>query len=104
MAFNGKPPAAGKGRPKGALNKVTGQLKDMILGALSDAGGKEYLLKQAKENPTAFMTLIGKVLPSDINVSGADGGPIAYAVAPDKAKNMEEWAQQSVPPELNKDE
>lgn len=48
----------------------------MILGALSDAGGQKYLLKQAKENPAAFMTLIGKVLPKDIALTGANGGPI----------------------------
>lgn len=61
-----KPPAAGKGRPKGAVNKVNKALKDMILGALSDAGGQEYLLMQAHENPTAFMSLIGKVLPVEL--------------------------------------
>lgn len=54
----------GPGRPKGSQNKATKALKEMILGALDDAGGQEYLKKQAKENPTAFLTLIGKVLPT----------------------------------------
>ena len=62
-----KPPRAGMGRPKGATNKATKELKDMILGALSDVGGQEYLKLQAIENPSAFMTLIGKVLPKDVN-------------------------------------
>ena len=62
-----KPPAAGKGRPKGSPNKATKALKDMILGALDDAGGQDYLRRQSIENPTAFMTLIGKVLPTTIN-------------------------------------
>ena len=62
-----KPPAAGKGRPKGSQNKPTKALKDMILGALDDAGGQDYLRRQSIENPTAFMTLIGKVLPTTIN-------------------------------------
>lgn len=56
----------GGGRPKGEPNKNTKALKDMILGALSDAGGQEYLVKQAKMNPTAFMGLIGKVLPTEL--------------------------------------
>jgi len=64
---NRKPPAAGKGRPKGSQNKATKALKDMILGALDDAGGQDYLRRQSIENPTAFMTLIGKVLPMSIN-------------------------------------
>jgi hypothetical protein len=57
----------GKGRIKGVPNKATKALKDMILGALDDAGGQDYLCRQSIENPTAFMTLIGKVLPMSIN-------------------------------------
>ena len=57
----------GKGRVKGVPNNATKALKDMILGALDDAGGQNYLRKQSIENPTAFMTLIGKVLPTTIN-------------------------------------
>lgn len=64
-----RPPNAGKGRKKGSKNKVTKALKDMILGALDDAGGQDYLTKQAKENPGAFLTLIGKVLPQDIKAA-----------------------------------
>ena len=60
----GKP---GPGRPKNTPNKINAALKDMILTALGNAGGIEYLVKQADENPTAFMTLVGKVLPLDVN-------------------------------------
>lgn len=59
------------GRKKGTPNKTTTLLKDAILAAAEKAGDKEgligYLEKQAKENPAPFMTLLGKVLPSDIN-------------------------------------
>jgi hypothetical protein len=30
------------------------------------AGGEDYLLEQTRENPIAFMTLLGKVLPTTI--------------------------------------
>jgi len=63
---NNKPPNAGGGRPKGAQNKVTKALKEMILGALSDVGGQEYLARQAEENPVAFLGLVGKVLPHEL--------------------------------------
>lgn len=67
-----KPPRAGMGRPKGAANKATKAIKDMIEGALSDVGGQQYLARQAEENPAAFLSLVGKVLPkqieADINV------------------------------------
>lgn len=65
---------AGKGRPKGAPNKVTTELKEMILGALSEAGGLHYLTEQAKTNPGPFLTLVGKVLP--YQVTGEGGGPV----------------------------
>jgi hypothetical protein len=47
-------------------NKIAGELREMILGALGDAGGRQYLREQATKNPTAFMTLLGKVLPTTL--------------------------------------
>ena len=68
---------AGKGRPKGAVNKTTALLKDAILRAAEAAGGKggtvAYLTDQAKDNPAAFLTLLGKVLPHQIQGPGEDG-------------------------------
>lgn len=63
-----KPPAAGKGRPKGSLNKTSKALKDMILGALGAAGGEDYLLRCAEDPKlaAAFLTLVGKVLPTTL--------------------------------------
>ncbi len=57
------------GRAKGTPNKSTKQIKDMIEGALNAAGGQAYLVQQAKENPSAFLTLVGKILPKDINAT-----------------------------------
>jgi hypothetical protein len=62
--------AAGRktgGRRKGSRNKLTTALKDMILTALANKGGVEYLEKQADQNPTAFLTLVGKVLPLQVD-------------------------------------
>jgi hypothetical protein len=70
----GKP---GPGRPKGVPNKATTALKDMILKALDEAhpdGGIEYLKLQAGENPTAFLSLVGKVLPTTLQ--GDPANPI----------------------------
>jgi hypothetical protein len=62
------------GRPKGSKNKNTAQVKDMILTALSDVGGVKYLVRQAEENPTAFLTLVGKVMPTQ--VTGDEDNPL----------------------------
>jgi len=58
------------GRKAGTPNKTTGQLKEMILRALSDVGGQKYLSKCAEENPVAFLALLGKVLPMQVAGSG----------------------------------
>lgn len=50
----------------------------MILEALHGAGGVDYLQAQAKKNPAAFMTLVGKVLP--MQVTGDDGGPVRQSI------------------------
>lgn len=78
------PKSAGRVQPKGGSrkgipNKVTKELKDMILGALDAAGGVEYLTERACDPRTAsaFLTLVGKVLP--MQVTGANGGPVRIA-------------------------
>ena len=65
---------AGPGRPKGSKNKATQAIKDMVLGALEAKGGQEYMERQAEENPNAFMSLVAKILPTQ--VTGDDGGPV----------------------------
>jgi len=63
------------GRKKGTPNKQTAAVKDMVLTALGNVGGVKYLERQANENPTAFMTLVGKVIPTQ--VTGEDGAPVS---------------------------
>jgi hypothetical protein len=72
---------AGKGRPKGALNKSTALLKDAILMAAREAGGGDedglvaYLKQQAIANPGPFLSLLGKVLP--MTVAGDSNNPLS---------------------------
>lgn len=74
MAFpKGAKRPEGAGRKKGQANKVTKELKDMILGALDGAGGVSYLQAQAESNPSAFMSLVGRVLPLTIKGAGDEG-------------------------------
>lgn len=64
------------GRKKGTPNKITALLKDDILTAAENAhpeGRIGYLTQQAQDNPTAFMTLLGKVLPMQVEGTGEDG-------------------------------
>lgn len=74
-----KPPNAGKGREKGVPNKITRELKQMILDALDDAGGVKYLTRQAKKNPKAFLALLARVLPLQVHGAGEDGEHVVVA-------------------------
>jgi hypothetical protein len=70
----------GLGRPKGAVNKNTAAIKDMITQALNEAGGVAYLQRQAEANPAAFMTLVGKVIPLQVNGPAHDGAHVVRVV------------------------
>lgn len=70
MAFEaGKPRPEGAGRKKGSTNKATAEIRDMIETALSEVGGKDYFVRQADENPVAFMGLVAKILPKQIDAT-----------------------------------
>lgn len=79
---------AGKGRRKGVPNKITAGVREMILGALDDAGGQNYLVQQAHQNPAAFMTLLGKVLPKEF--TGAAGTELFRVFDTTKLSGMSE--------------
>lgn len=82
MAGKGQPKTGG--RAKGTTNKLTADVKAMVLEALDKAGGVTYLLAQAQTNPNAFMTLVGKVLP--LTLAGDKDNPLEvvtkYNLAP----------------------
>lgn len=69
-----KRPGQGKRGP----NKATKELKEMILAALDGVGGVEYLQERASDPRTAsaFLTLVGKVLPMTVQGAGPDGAHV----------------------------
>jgi len=66
-----KKPNQGKRGPA----KATKELKEMILAALDESGGVAYLVERANDPKTAsaFLGLIGKVLPTTIQGTNPDG-------------------------------
>lgn len=75
---------SGAGRPKGSLDKGNAALREMILMALDQAGGVDYLNRTAESHPAAFLSLIGRVLPTTL--AGDSESPIQVAwpvMAPD---------------------
>lgn len=94
------PPAAGMGRPKGTPNKNTMLLKDALIQAATEAGGREglvgYLKTQAIKNPAYFMPQLGKVLP--LQITGADGGPVLIVTG---VQRIADEVQERVGDEVN---
>lgn len=83
------------GRTKGTPNKTSAVLKDAILEAAEKAGadfGPEgmvsYLVAQAKANPGPFLSLLGKVLPIQMDATIEQRSVVR---APVVAKDADEW-------------
>ncbi len=72
------PPAAGKGRPKGAKNKSTASIKGALVAAFDKLGGVKSLVSWGKENPGDFYKIWAKLVPQEH--SGPDGGAIPLSV------------------------
>ena len=87
---------AGPGRPPGSKNKTTPLLKEAILKAAelegSDGNGKAgligYCRTLARDEKKAFATLMGRVLPTQIEGTGDDGEIVCQTIyqAPPKGK------------------
>lgn len=60
----------GAGRPKGSIDKGNALIREMIVQALDQVGGVDYLVQQALEQPKAFLSLIGKVMPVQLEQAG----------------------------------
>lgn len=65
----GDPKPAKSGRKRGVSNKVTGDIRGMMVETLNDLGGKRYLAWLAIEHPQVFGRLLGQCLPKEIKIS-----------------------------------
>jgi hypothetical protein len=87
------PPAAGRGRKHGELNKTTRTLKEAILLAAElsgrDTKGTDglvgYLQRVADEDVKAFSGLLGKVLPLTVS---SEGGPAIQITISEKLTEL----------------
>ena len=68
MAGPGAPKTGG--REKGMPNRITADVRVMILAALDRAGGEDYLVQQAHDNPKTFLSLLGCIIPTQITGRG----------------------------------
>ena len=77
----------GKGRPKGAKNKLAkAYLKDLHEVYLE--GGKEALKQVKEERPEGFLSLVARLLPKDLDVKHS--GNISVTVVDYEDESEEE--------------
>ena len=72
----------------------------MIEKALMKAGGVRYLEEQAKANPGAFLTLVGKLVPRDLNLTSAERGGISLHIDLSAARQSDQGSLPAVPAAL----
>lgn len=69
------------GRQKGSKNKLGATAKENIIAVFTRLGGTSEMAKWAKENPTEFYKLYGRLIPVEQKVSGSeDGEPVRHSV------------------------
>ncbi len=56
------------GRRKGVPNRITRSVRQAIEQAFERAGGVEWLIRLAEEDPKAFATLLARLVPSDVRI------------------------------------
>ena len=54
------------GRKKGSLNRRTFEVKQMLLSSLTEVGGTKFFIKLAREHPTVYASLLGKLIPREV--------------------------------------
>ena len=67
------------GRVKGTPNKTTAELRDAVLAALDGVGGVSYLEELARTHPAAFVTLLGRLLPTKL-AGDVEAGPVTFTI------------------------
>jgi hypothetical protein len=67
-----RPPAAGKGRKRGSVNKITRRVRESIEAALNDGDGAvAFFIKLKADDPRTFAILAGRLIPIQVQAEVA---------------------------------
>ena len=90
-----KPPRAGKGRPRGSVNKTTKTLKEALLNSFETLGSEKWLVSLAESDPKAYASLLGRLVPSEISAEVVSTTfpelPDGAVFTPKSFPNREAW-------------
>lgn len=72
------------GRAKGTPNKVTADVRQIILEAVDQLGGHERLIAWAREDPANerifWSQIMPKILPKEVNLGSQPDNPLALGI------------------------
>jgi hypothetical protein len=78
-----------RGRKKGTPNRFTAFGKALLEDTLWRLGGAVWLEQAARENPAAFMSLLGKLLPKQLELQPEGAAPLRIVVVTGVPKGAE---------------
>lgn len=77
-SHGGKRP--GSGRKPGVPNKISSTVKQNVIEVFQNLGGVDHMTKWALENPNQFYNIYAKILPTQTEISGADGSALPIGI------------------------
>jgi len=88
------------GRKKGVPNKITTDMRAIVLEALEKLGGADWLANQAARNPKDFMAMLCKMIPKtlDKHVNGNVSLSVLSEFGPPPPELLPEATSPSPPP------
>ena len=78
------------GRAKGTPNKITVDVREMVLAALKGVGGQAYLQAQARDNPNGFLALVAKTMPTKVIGDAENPVLLTVSVSKDISRSIQE--------------
>ena len=77
-SHGGKRP--GSGRKAGVPNKLSATAKQNVIDVFQNLGGVDHMTKWAQENPNQFYNIYAKIMPTQTEISGADGSALPIGI------------------------
>ena len=77
-SHGGKRP--GSGRKAGVPNKLSATAKQNVIEVFEQLGGVDHMKQWAIDNPNNFYNIYAKILPTQTEISGADGSALPIGI------------------------
>jgi len=77
---NGGGKRPGSGRKAGTPNKMSMTVKENVIAVFNEIGGVEHMKQWAIDNPNNFYNIYAKILPTQTEISGADGSALPIGI------------------------